>query len=112
MAPRTRWRPTRPPGNVIKVQRTDENGATETTATAYIAETRRDGDRLHVRSEGPEGLLREIPLPFEPPGIAQSSDPEGFRHWWRQIHYAFVLPNPALVPPLPDPLPPAEEEIV
>lgn len=109
---RTRWRPTPPPGNVIKAQRTSDDGNTQTMLVAYIAEATRDGDKLHIRCEGPEGLLKDMPLPFEPPGIAAATDPAGFRFWWQQIHYSFDLPDPALIPLLPSALSDEAEQTV
>ncbi len=88
------------------------NGVTEVALVTYIAETKHERNNLHVRCEGPEGLLRGIPFPFEPPGIAAASEPEGFRHWWRQIHYSFDLPNPVHIPPLASPLAGPEMETV
>ena len=61
-------RPPEPPDRVIKAERT-VNGLTEVALTAYIAETRQEGNKLHLRCEGPEGLLVGIPFPFEPPGM-------------------------------------------
>jgi hypothetical protein len=53
-----------------------------------------------------------MPLPFKPQLLAVASDPDGFRYWWQQIHYTFELPDPALIPPLPQPLTGVDAETV
>jgi len=45
-----------------------------------------------------------MPLPFEPPLAGAAKRREGFEYWWRQIFYAFDLPDPRLATPLEDPL--------
>lgn len=109
---RTRWRPASPPGRCIKALRTDENGVEEIGFVGYIAETIPDGENVHVRASGPEGLLENLPLPFSPPLIELADEPDGYRYWWRQIVYVFDIDDPRLVPPLPSPLPPDELEYV
>jgi hypothetical protein len=109
---RTRWRPAPPPGHCIKALRRDENGVEEVRFVGYIAETTPAGGRLHVRAAGPEGLLENLPLPFEPPLIELADEPAGYRYWWRQIVYVFEIDDPRLAPPLPSPLPPDDLECV
>lgn len=108
---RTRWRPTPPAGNCIKALRTGENGVEEVGFVGFIAETTPQGDKLHVRAAGPEALLDDIPMRFEPPLIELASEPEGFRYWWRQM-YVLDISDPRLAPPLPAPLPRADLELV
>jgi hypothetical protein len=109
---RTRWRPEPPSGHCIKAIRTDENGAEHVRFVGYIAGTRPSGKRLQVRAAGPEGLLENLPLPFEPPLIQLADEPVGYRYWWRQIVYVFDIDDPRLAPALPSPLPPEDLERV
>src|ERR1019366_7980191 len=109
---RTRWRPAPPAGRCIKALRRDENGVEEVGFVGYIAEATPAGNRVHVRAAGPEGLLENLPLPFEPPLIDLADEPVGYRYWWRQIVYVFDIDDPRLAPPLPSPLPPDDLECV
>jgi hypothetical protein len=67
---------------------------------------------VHVRAAGPEGLLENLPLPFEPPLIDLAEEPAGYRYWWRQIVYVFDIDDPRMAPSLPSPLPPDDLECV
>lgn len=109
---RARWRPTPPAGHCIKALRTDENGVEEVAFVGYIAEATPTGGHLHVRAAGPEALLGDLPMRFEPPLIELAEEPDGFRYWWRQIMYVFDVGDPRLAPPLADPLPPNDLELV
>jgi hypothetical protein len=78
----------------------------------YIAETTPAGEQVHVRAAGPEGLLDDMALPFEPPLIDLADEPDGYRYWWRQIAYVFDIDDPRMAPPLSSPLPPDDLEHV
>jgi hypothetical protein len=78
----------------------------------YIKETPRRGDRVHVKSEGVEGLLQEMPLPYDPPMVFSAEDRGGFEFWWRQLLYVFDLPDPRLFQPLPMPLADEQRAVV
>jgi hypothetical protein len=58
-----------PPGSVVKAIRTVDS-VQEVAFVYCIARTETRGDELHVTFEAPQGLLRELPLPFEPPLLA------------------------------------------
>ncbi len=109
---RTRWRPPPPAGHCIKAIRKNEHGVEEVGYIGYIAEATPVGNTLRIRAAGPEGLLENLPLPFDLPLIERSDDPAGYRYWWRQIMYVFDLDDPRLVPPLPLALQPNDQDCV
>jgi hypothetical protein len=92
--------------------RKDENGVEEIAFVGYVAETTPAGKHVHVRAAGPEGLLEDMPLPFEPPLIDLADEPDGYRYWWRQILYVFDIDDPRLAPSLPVPLPASDLDLV
>jgi len=55
---------------------------------------------VSVTGRSPLSFLKEMPLPFDPPGLDAGGDPAAFAHWWRQFVYVFELDDPRNVTPL------------
>lgn len=88
------WRPSAP-DRIVKVLRGDDEAW-----VGIITDAMPTGDKLHVSCSSPAVLLKDMPLPFNPPAIRLASDPAGFNHWWRQMVYVFDLPDPLSFPPI------------
>jgi hypothetical protein len=87
-------------GNVIRYERTRDDGTSETVFIGVVSEVRPDGDVVHIELKTPEWLLGTMPLPFAPPGTEFVGNPTPFAHWWRQLAYVFALPSPYEFPSL------------
>ncbi len=78
-----------------------------------VFEYRRSYDgRVTVQGHTADVLLKDMPLPFRPPGLSWAADARGFEHWWRLLTYVFDLPDPSLFPSLGSPLRPEDEHVV
>ena len=87
----------------------EHNGVRRPIATSVLMDVVREGDLLRcTTSSAPHCLVADKPLPWRPPGVRFATDPTGFQFWWRQLTYAFDLPNPSAFPPLPEPFPDVE----
>jgi hypothetical protein len=100
------------PEHWIRGVRTNDSGEQQLVFVGYVASAVPDGEMLHVKSKGPEGLLDGRPLPFQPPMFDHCSSPEAFEFYWRILDYVFGLEDPRAFPPLSPPLPEAESAIV
>lgn len=86
----------------MKVIRTDDEAGTEEVVFSGFVEVQGVKDGMaQLRAMAPAVALKEMPLPWAPPGMFQRQDRPGLEHWWRQIHYVFDLPNPRMFPALP-----------
>lgn len=94
------------------VQTDDHTGEVLSVSYTILTKAVPEGDNVTLSGESPEVLLTDMPMPYDPPGQRRGSDPQGFAHHWRQLHYVFDLPNPSLFPALPSALSGPDDAVV
>jgi hypothetical protein len=62
---------------------------------------RSDADTVTLTAVSFESLALARPLAFPAPLAHLASSPSGFEYWWKLLQFAFNLPAPESIPPLP-----------
>jgi hypothetical protein len=82
--------------------RTGADGVERVAFIGYVAETRPDGDLLHVNVRAPESLITQSRRPPFPAPLGEYVvEPKVFDFFWKQLDYVFELEDPRTFPPLP-----------
>jgi hypothetical protein len=103
------------PQMFMRVVRTGADGIDRIAFIGYV-----NGAQHHavtktstVNLRAPESLILEsFEPPFPIPLAEHVTAPQVFEFWWKQLGYAFALPDPRSFPPLPDVLGDDERAIV